>query len=65
MINEDELIYKINAVINYLQVTNAYEYKVYNRICPDGKTEPDSNIVEYEEDVLEMVLILLNKNKKN
>lgn len=60
MINIDELIYKIKTVIEYLKETGAYEYKVYNRICPgDGK--PDSNIVEYAEDVLHIVNLMINK----
>ena len=45
MINKDELIYKINAIIDYLKDNNGYDYKLYNQLCP-GDGEPDSNIIE-------------------
>ena len=46
MINKDELIYKMAAVIEYLKNNNGYNYKLYNHLCP-GYGNPDSNIVEY------------------
>ena len=59
MINKDELIYKLEAVIQYLKRNGGYNYKLYNKLCPDiGK--PDSNIVEYAEDVLYMINLLIN-----
>ena len=67
MINKDELIYKLDVIINYLKENNGYEYKLYNRVCPDNNIEPDSNIIEYAEDVKNMVIeitkILKNKEK--
>ncbi len=60
MINKDELIYKLEAIIEHLKNNNGYNYKLYNRLCP-GMGKPDSNIVEYAEDVLSLVLILVNK----
>ena len=51
MTNKDELIYKIEAVIEYLKNNNGYNYKLYNHLCP-GYGVPDSNIVEYAEDVV-------------
>jgi len=65
MINKHELLYKISTIIIYLKEHNGYNYKLYNRLCPgDGK--PDSNIVEYAEDVMYLVNILLDeKNNKN
>ena len=63
MINKDELIYKIQAIIGYLKEHNGYDYKLYNRLCP-GMGKPDSNIVEYAEDVLQMINILLEDNKQ-
>ena len=63
MINNDEIIYKLEAVNEYLKNNGGYEYEVYNRLCP-GMGEPDSNIVEYAEDVLEMINILLEDNKQ-
>ena len=54
MINKDELIYKLEAVIEYLKNNGGYDYELYNRLCP-SMGEPDSNIVEYAEDVLYMI----------
>ena len=36
-----------------------YDYELYNRLCPD-MGEPDSNIVEYAEDVLYMINLLID-----
>ena len=59
MKNKDELIYKLEAVIEYLKNNGGYDYKLYNQLCPRmGKT--DSNIVEYAEDVLYMINLLIN-----
>ena len=59
MINKDELLYKINAIIEYLKKHNGYDYKLYNRLCPKyGKL--DSNIVEYAEDVLSLITVFLS-----
>ena len=58
MVNKNELLYKINAVIEYLKEHNGYDYKIYNRLCP-GMGEPDSDIVEYAEDVEELINELL------
>ena len=63
MINKDELMYKLEAVIEYLKNNGGYDYEIYNRLCP-GMGEPDSNIVEYAEDVLQMINILLEDNKQ-
>ena len=59
MINNNELIYKMEAVIEYLKSNGGYDYELYNRLCP-GMREPDSNIVEYAEDVLYMINILID-----
>ncbi len=59
MINKDELIYKMNAIIDYLKNNNGYNYKLYNQLCP-GNGEPDSNIVEYAEDVLYTINLLID-----
>lgn len=61
MINKDELLYKINTIIEYLTKTNGYTYKLYNHLCPDNNVEPDSNIVEYAKDVKEMINEILKK----
>jgi hypothetical protein len=56
MINKDELIYKLEAVIEYLKKHDGYDYKLYNRLCP-SMGEPDSNIVEYAEDALNIIYL--------
>lgn len=64
MINRDELIYKIETIIEYLKNNNGYEYKLYNRSCP-CVSEPDSNIVEYAEDVKQIVDEILDEKDSN
>ena len=59
MINKAELIYKLEAVIEYLKNNGGYYYELYNRLC-SGTGEPDSNIVEYAEDVLYLVNLLID-----
>ena len=59
MINKDELIYKITAIIYYLKNNNGYDYKLYNQLCP-GMGNPDSNIIEYAKDVLNIINELIN-----
>ena len=59
MINKDELIYKLEAVIEYLKNNGGYNYELYNRLC-SGMGESDSNIVEYAEDVLYLVNLLID-----
>ena len=59
MINNDELKYKLETVIEYLKDNGGYDYKLYNHICSD-MGEPDSNIVEYAEDVLYMINLLID-----
>lgn len=64
MINRDELIYKIETIIEYLKNNNGYEYKLYNRSCP-CVSELDSNIVEYAEDVKQIVDEILDEKDSN
>ena len=59
MINKDELLYKLETIIKYLKDNNGYSYKLYNHLCP-GYGEPDSNIVEYAEDILDIINELIN-----
>lgn len=54
MENNDELNYKLDVIINYLKEHGGYDYKVYDKLCPD-KGEPDSNIVEYALDVKRLI----------
>lgn len=60
MINKDELTYKIDAIIKYLKENGGYDYKVYNHACGKISDEPDSNMVEYAEDVEVMINTLLS-----
>ena len=64
MINKDELLYKIDVIIEYLKESNVHEYKLYNRVCPDNDIEPDSTIIEYAEDVKNMVIEILKIFRK-
>ena len=59
MINNNEIIYKMEVVIEYLKINGGYNYELYNRLCP-GMGEPDSNIVEFAEDVLYMINLLID-----
>lgn len=59
MINNNEITYKMEAIIEYLKNNDGYNYELYNRLCP-GIGEPDSNIVEYAEDVLYMINLLIS-----
>ena len=59
MINKDELLYKISFIINYLEHHDGHNVKLYNRLCPIGDLEPDSDIVEYATDVEDMIISLL------
>ena len=59
MINNNEITYKMEAIIEYLKNNDGYNYELYNRLCP-GIGEPDSNIVEYAEDVLDMINLLIS-----
>ena len=59
MINKDGLLYKLETIIEYLKNNGGYGYKIYNHLCP-GYGEPNSNIVEYTEDVLYMINLLID-----
>ena len=59
MINNNEIIYKMETIIEYLKNNDGYNYELYNRLCP-GIGRPDSNIVEYAEDVLYMINLLIS-----
>ena len=59
MINKDELIYKLETVTKYLKNKGRYNYELYNRLCPCTR-EPDSNIVEYAEDILYLINLLID-----
>ena len=54
MINKSKILYKLSIIIEYLEHHNGHDYKLYNHLCPDYG-EPDSDIVEYATDVLELI----------
>ena len=64
MVSKTELLYKIDVIIEYLKESNGNKYKLYNRACPDNGIEPDSNIIEYAEDIKNMFIEIL-KNDEN
>lgn len=53
------MIYKLETIIEYLKNNNGYDYKLYNHLCP-GYGNPDSNIIEYAEDVLDIINLLVD-----
>jgi len=64
MVNRDEIIYKLDAVINYLKDNDGYEHKLYNDLCPDTDNKLDFNIVEYAEDVKNIIVEILDENRE-
>lgn len=50
MIN-DEFLVKIDTIIEYLEKNGGRNFKLYNHTCPKYDKVPDSNIVEYAEDI--------------
>lgn len=63
MNNKDEMIYKIDAIIDYLKANNGLNYKIYNYCCPSENMEPDSNIVEYAKDIKYFIENMDKENK--
>ena len=62
----EELEYKMEAVLKYLKKYGGYDYKLYNRLCPKKGISPDSNIVEYMEDIISIIDTILEcTNLKN
>ena len=60
----NELNYKLDTVIDYLKNNKGHEYKLYNYCCPDAD-EPDSDIVEYAEDVKHIINTEFSKKEFN
>jgi hypothetical protein len=60
--NFRELYFKINTIIEYLKEHDGYNYGLYNRTCPLYSDEPDSNIVEYAEDIRWIIKNIINEN---
>jgi hypothetical protein len=55
-----ELIFKIDMIIEYLKDNGGENYELYNHTCPAYSDEPDSNIVEYAEDIKKIIDDLKN-----
>jgi len=51
----NELNFKMNEIIEYLKNNKGYDYELYNHVCPCFVDEPNSNIVEYAEDVKDII----------
>ena len=64
MINNDELIYKLEIVIEYLKNNGGYDYKLYNHLCPDMGVDMIINyIIIYVQIWENLILISLNMQK--
>ena len=59
LVNYSKNLSFIAKKVDYLKNNGGYDYELYNRLCP-GMGEPDSNIVEYAEDVLYLVNLLID-----
>ena len=59
----NEFNYKINAIIDYLKENNGHKYKLYAHACPDTD-EPDSDIIEFAEDVKDIVNNQFNSSEE-
>lgn len=46
---------KLEAIITFLKEHDGETYEMYNHVCPSDNNEPDSNIIEYAEDVKEII----------
>ncbi len=53
-IEERELDFKLEVIMYFLVVRDGYSFRLYNHPSPDAD-EPDSNIVEYLEDVINLI----------
>lgn len=51
----NELNCKIDAIIKFLIDNNGFNYEMYNHTCPAFSDEPDSNIVEYAQDIKKFI----------
>ena len=49
-----ELKFKLEVVMYFLISRNGYSFKLFNHPLPDSD-EPDSDIIEYMEDVMNLV----------
>ena len=56
----NELNFKMNEIIEYLKNNKGYDYKLYNHGCPCFIDEPNSDIVEYAEDVKDIINAINN-----
>ena len=59
----NELNAKIDVIIEYLKDNGGYDYHLYNHTCPYYSDEPDSNIIEYAEDIKKEIYWIKNNNE--
>jgi len=58
----NELNAKIDIIIEYLKDNGGYDYELYNNTCPYYSDKPNSNIVEYAEDIKREIDYIKNKD---
>lgn len=49
-----ELEFKLEVIMYFLVSRNGYSFKLYNHSLPNSN-EPNSNIIEYMEDVINLI----------
>ena len=49
-----ELKFKLEVIMYFLVSRNGYSFKLFNHPLPDSN-EPDSDIIEYMEDIMNLV----------
>lgn len=49
-----ELEFKLEVIMYFLVTKDGYSFKLYNHPLPHSE-EPDSNIIEYMEDVINLI----------
>lgn len=54
IIETRELEFKLEVIMYFLITKDGYSFKLYNHPLPNS-SEPDSNIVEYMEDVINLI----------
>lgn len=51
-LEERELDFKLHVIKDFLIKRGGYKVKLYNRTCPEFCDTPDSNIIEYFDDIV-------------
>ena len=53
-----ELFYKLDIIIDYLKNHDGYNYKLHNYVNPISDNIPDINIVDFAEEIKDMILMI-------